>query len=378
MPAPQQERIQPKIIAFHLPQFHQIPENDQWWGEGFTEWTNVRRAKPLYRGHQQPRIPLDQRFYDLTDPCAREWQAQLAKQYSVDGFCYYHYWFKGKKLLESPLEAILASGEPDFPYCLSWANESWTRAWDGTKRDLLIEQDYGTEEDWRQHFEYLLPFFKDRRYLTYQKKPMFLVYRPEDFPDIDRMFSCWQRWAKEAGLPGISFIKTLTCFDEQLGGQEYAASVSFEPWLTVRRRSPLLRRAKMLAVRKARAILGSVAGSACHVLPYEEIWENMVTRPYAKREFRGAFVGWDNSPRLGNRAKIVPGASPEGFGHFFREQLQAAASEGCPFVFVNAWNEWAEGAMLEPDEAHGLAYLEQLRNAVNVVKEALQGNTSSH
>ena len=199
---------------------------------------------------------------------------------------------------------------------------------------------------------------------------MFSVYRPEDFPDIDRMFSCWQGWAQEAGLPGISFIKTLTCFDEQRGGQEYAASVSFEPWLTVRRRSPLLRRAKMLAVRKARAILGSVAGSACHVLPYEEIWKNMVARPYAKGEFRGAFVGWDNSPRLGNRAKIVPGASPEGFGHFFRQQLQAAASEGCPFVFVNAWNEWAEGAMLEPDEAHGLAYLEQLRNAVNVVKEA--------
>jgi len=357
-----------KVIAFHLPQFHRIPENDRWWGDGFTDWTNVRRARPLYEAHQQPRVPLGGRYYDLTDAATREWQANLAREYRVDGFCYYHYWFNGKKLLEQPAEAILASGSPDFPFCFSWANESWTRSWDGTTRDVLIQQDYGGEPEWRTHFDYLLPFFSDRRYLTYQGKPMFLVYRPQDFPAISRMFAAWQRWAQDAGLPGISFIKTLTCFDDNLGGPEYAASVAFEPWLAIRRRTPFALRARWFAERAVRALLRSFGACRSHEWPYEEIWENMIARKYAADEFRGAFVGWDNTPRRGEHARIVSGATPKAFGRCMRRQLAAAASEGSSFVFVNAWNEWAEGAALEPDEADGYAYLEQLRDAVEAVR----------
>jgi lipopolysaccharide biosynthesis protein len=357
-----------KIIAFHLPQFHRIPENDRWWGDGFTDWTNVRHARPLYDGHQQPRVPLGGRYYDLTDAATREWQANLAREYRVDGFCYYHYWFNGKKLLEQPAEAILASGSPDFPFCFSWANEAWTRSWDGATRDVLIQQDYGGEPEWRTHFDYLLPFFKDRRYLAYQGKPMFLVYRPQDFPTISRMFAAWQRWAQDADMPGISFIKTLTCFDDTLGGPEYAASVAFEPWLAIRRRTSFTLRARWLAERAVRAVLRSFDACRCHQWPYEAIWENMVSRKYAANEFRGAFVGWDNTPRRGEHARIVSGATPQAFGRFMRRQLAAAVSDGSPFVFVNAWNEWAEGAFLEPDEADGHAYLEQLRDAVEAVR----------
>lgn len=368
MSIPQQPSSSTKVIAFHLPQFHRIPENDRWWGDGFTEWANVRRARPIYEGHQQPRVPLGGRYYDLSDAATREWQANLAREYRVDGFCYYHYWFNGKKLLEQPAEAILASGTPEFPFCFSWANESWTRSWDGATRDVLIQQEYGGEPEWRTHFEYLLPFFKDRRYLTYEGKPMFLVYRPQDFPAINGMFAAWQRWAQEAGMPGISFIKTLTCFDDRVGGPEYAASVSFEPWLAIRRRTPFTLRARWFAERAARALLRSVHACRCHLWPYEEIWEHMISRKHAANEFRGAFVGWDNTPRRGEHGKIVSGATPQAFGRFMRRQLAAATSDGSPFVFVNAWNEWAEGAVLEPDEADGYAYLEQLRDAVEAVR----------
>ena len=192
------------------------------------------------------------------------------------------------------------------------------------------------------------------------------------FPAIDRMFAAWQRWAGEAGLPGISFIKTLTCFDDRLGGPEYTASVSFEPWLTIRRRSPFVVRARWFAERAVRALLNACGASRCHVWPFEEIWESMVTRSYAPGEFRGAFVGWDNTPRRAEHARIVSEAAPDVFGRFMRRQLEGAAAEGCPFVFVNAWNEWAEGATLEPDEADGLARLEQLRAAVEAVRSAVR------
>ena len=217
-------------------------------------------------------------------------------------------------------------------------------------------------------FEYLLPFFRDRRYLTLADKPMFLVYRPQDFPAIDRMFAAWQQWAREAGLPGISFIKTLTCFDDRLGGPEYAASVSFEPWLTIRRRASFSLRARWFAARAISAMLRTCGASWYHIWPSDKIWRSMVTRRYALRELRGAFVGWDNTPRRAQFARLLSEITPQMFGVCMRRQLEAAAAEGCPYVFVNAWNEWAEGAALEPDEADGLARLEQLRAAVEAVR----------
>ena len=186
-----------KIIAFYLPQFHNIPENDEWWGDGFTEWTNVKKAKPLYEGHMQPRVPLGGNYYNLLDDNVKIWQADLAKKYGVYGFCYYHYWFNGKMLLEKPMEQMLANKEVDIPFCICWANEPWTKAWVGDERKLLIAQEYGQEEEWKQHFMYLLPFFKDERYITKNGKPLFVFYRPDIVPCMKEMIETWDKLAKE-------------------------------------------------------------------------------------------------------------------------------------------------------------------------------------
>ena len=194
-----------KIIAFYLPQFHNIPENDEWWGNGFTEWTNVKKAKPLYEGHMQPRVPLGGNYYNLLDDNVKIWQADLAKKYGVYGFCYYHYWFNGKMLLEKPMEQMLANKEVDIPFCICWANEPWTKAWVGDERKLLIAHEYGKEEEWKQHFMYLLPFFKDKRYITKDGKPLFVFYRPDIVPCMKEMIETWDKLAKENGLSGITF-----------------------------------------------------------------------------------------------------------------------------------------------------------------------------
>jgi lipopolysaccharide biosynthesis protein len=362
----------PKVIAFHLPQFHRIPENDAWWGEGFTEWTNVRKSTPRYRGHQQPSVPLANRYYDLTDPSTREWQAELARRYGVEGFCYYHYWFKGKLLLEQPCEAILASGKPDFPFCFSWANESWTRSWDGANRSVLIRQDYGTERDWTSHFRYLLPFFKDRRYITHDGLPLFLIYRPADFPAVDQMMALWNRLAREEGIPGVFFVKTLTSFDARPASPPFLASVSFEPGLTYRRYSRFTVRVRNLA-RYALFRAAQLSGlDWTFVISYDEIWQDILRRCNGRNEFPGAFVGWDNTPRMGARSSVIAGSNPRAFGGYMRQLLSNAVRDGSPFVFLNAWNEWAEGAYLEPDERHGHAYLEQLAAAIATCKSDLE------
>ena len=171
-----------KIIAFYLPQFHRVPENDKWWGEGFTEWTNTSRAKPLFVGHRQPRIPQNENYYDLLNPEVQEWQANLARKFGIFGFCYYHYWFNGKRLLEKPLETVLSTGKPDFPFCLSWANEPWTKTWEGNDKEVLMAQTYGDEADWLEHINYLLKCFKDDRYIKVDGCPQFLIYRPGSIP----------------------------------------------------------------------------------------------------------------------------------------------------------------------------------------------------
>lgn len=355
----------PKVIAFHLPQFHPIPENDAWWGEGFTEWTNVRKATPRYPGHPLPCVPLHDRYYDLTHPETREWQASLARRYGIHGFCYYHYWFQGKRLLEKPCEAILSSGEPDFPFCFSWANESWTRAWDGANRSVLIRQNYGSEADWLEHFQYLLPFFRDSRYIRLDGKPLFLIYRPADFPAVDAMMRCWEEWARQEGLPGLCFVKTLTCFDARPAAPPFSASACFEPWLSERRHARFRERVRKLAKRALYRTAHWFGRDWTFVLSYDVIWRDILRRRYGRHHFPGAFVGWDNTPRMGPRSRIVAGGSPQKFGAYMRDLLAIAQRDQAPFVFLNAWNEWAECAYLEPDERHGYAYLEQFAAALS-------------
>lgn len=335
-----------KLIAFYLPQFHEIPENNLWWGKGFTEWTNTKKAQPLFPGHYQPREPYQDYYYDLTDETARKWQAQIAEKYGIYGFCYYHYWFKGKRLLEKPFNEVLSSGEPNFPFCLSWANEPWTRRWDGSEDDVLMAQDYGEEADWKEHFDYLLTAFKDERYIRVDNKPLFLIYRPGSIQKCEEMLQYWQDLAKQNGLDGIYFVKTISGFQIPVVNG-FSASVEFEPLYTVFHHLYFQ-----------------------HTMDYDRIWSRIIARTKKEMDdktYLGAFVDWDNSPRKRNTGLILKGATPEKFTHFLTKQIKNALNRNSEFLFINAWNEWAEGTYLEPDKKYGYQYLE-------AVKKALENN----
>ncbi|WML24559.1 glycoside hydrolase family 99-like domain-containing protein [Neobacillus sp. OS1-33] len=361
-----------KAIAFYLPQFHRIPENDKWWGEGFTEWTNTRKTKSLFSGHHQPRDPLNNYYYDLSNPEARRWQAELAKKYGIHGFCYYHYWFKGKRLLEKPFNEVLNSGEPDLPFCLSWANEPWTRAWDGGERQVLMPQDYGDEKDWLEHFNYLIHSFKDERYIKVNNKPLFVIYRPASIPRCGEMLKYWNNKAQEHGLSGIHFIEMLTSF-EKSNVQEFDAYIEFEPMHTIRHHFPLW----FLAVRKIRKEIRSYFSKLRidknlfldNIMTYDLIWKRILNRKLDRLTYPGAFVGWDNSPRRGQNGLMVKGSTPEKFGYYLEEQIKRSiSSNNQEFLFINAWNEWAEGTYLEPDTKFGYRYLEEVKRIVEKYK----------
>ncbi|MFC5530951.1 glycoside hydrolase family 99-like domain-containing protein [Cohnella yongneupensis] len=346
-----------KLIAFYLPQFHPIPENDAWWGKGFTEWTNTKKAIPLFPGHYQPREPLRDYYYDLTDPAARKWQADIAKQHGIHGFCYYHYWFKGKRLLERPFNEVVRTAEPDFPFCLSWANEPWSRTWDGSYHDVLMPQDYGDEADWKEHFEYLLTAFKDPRYIRKDNKPIFLIYHPGGIPRCAEMLHVWQTLARAHGLDGIYFIETLNGYP-LFSPAGFDASVQFEPHYTWIHGG-------------GRNDWSAVDGyhQKFHLKDYDRMWSLILSRTADDKSARtipGAFVDWDNSARKGNRALIYSGATPEKFAGYLSRQIERAATVyQSEFLFINAWNEWAEGTYLEPDKKHGYRYLEAVRRALD-------------
>lgn len=346
-----------KLIAFLLPQFHPIPENDLWWGEGFTEWTNTRKAVPLYPGHKQPNEPFDQYYYDLTDPAARMWQADTAQSYGIYGFCYYHYWFKGKRLLEKPFNEVLRLGEPRIPFCLSWANEPWTRRWDGGDHHLLMPQDYGDERDWEEHFYALLDAFRDERYIRVQEKPMFIIYRPGNIPRCEEMIRLWNDLARGNGLEGIYFVRTLGGFPlpNQAG---FEASLEFEPHYTFGHSRS----------QQIWSYVNTYDGDPHIVVDYDHVWENILNRsPHRAGEtiFPGAFVNWDNTPRLGANGQSSMGASPRKFGWYLARQIERASRlYRSEFLFINAWNEWAEGAYLEPDRHHGYQYLKAVKSAL--------------
>jgi len=366
-----------RIIAFYLPQFHEIEENNRWWGEGFTEWTNVKSAKPLFRDHYQPRIPLNKRYYSLLDPETRQWQADIAKEYGIYGFCYYHYWFNGKKLLEKPAEEMLRLKKPDMPFCFSWANESWTKAWKGKEREILISQEYGGEKDWINHFEYLLPFFKDERYISIDDKPLFIIYRPELISCCNEMIDCWQEQAKKYGLKGLTIAYQNVHFNRDAQkddshfdyGIEYQPAYAFTDYSDHYRSKPFKR--LMTVLKRKFRILSSWVFSKPDMskrldLNYDQIWYHVLARyPKNNKNIPGAFVDWDNSPRHKERGTIYRGATPEKFKEYLSKQISRARMVyNKDMIFMFAWNEWAEGGYLEPDEKYGYAYLEAVRDAL--------------
>lgn len=352
-------------IAFYLPQYHPIPENDEWWGKGFTEWTNVTRARPLFPGHYQPHLPADLGFYDLRLPEVRRAQADLAREYGIYGFCYYHYWFNGKRLLERPFNEVLSTGEPDFPFCLCWANENWTRTWDGQDKHILAAQVYGPEDD-RQHMRWLVKAFQDERYIRVEGKPLFLVYLASRLPRPLETTDIWREEAHRAGAGELYLCCVESDATEKTDPAElgFDASVEFQPdWSNL---GAPFRRTRPWSYLRRLGISNPVFSHA-NVYEYADVVARMLAkeRP-AYRQMRCVTPSWDNSARRRYNPYIIRNSTPQLYGEWLREIIRASVpdSAGERYVFINAWNEWAEGNHLEPCQKWGRAYLEATLDAV--------------
>jgi lipopolysaccharide biosynthesis protein len=358
-PTPDEGRSALRCVAFHLPQYHPIPENDAWWGKGFTEWTNVAAARPVVPGHHQPHLPADLGFYDLRLPETRQAQAELARTHGVDAFCYYHYWFTGRQVLQRPVDEIVASGQPDFPFCLCWANEDWTRAWDGRSGQVLLQQDYSDADD-IAHIRHLLPVLADRRYLRVGGRPVLLVYRTELMPDPRRTADLWRSEAVRAGVGDLYLVRV-----ESFVSNLDPASIGFDAALEF---APDWRRVHVDPLSRLRRLAAwaglQPAGYRHHrFADYVALAERMLAKPEpGYRRIRCATPGFDNSPRRRKDALILTGSTPAAYGDWLRQLLQQEAARPLPddekLVFVNAWNEWAEGNHLEPCQRWGHGYLE--------------------
>lgn len=350
-----------KVYAMYLPQFHRVKENDEWWGEGFTDWVSTKNALPLFEGHYQPHIPLNENYYDLSKKNVMQWQANLMHKYGVDGMCIYHYWFKdGRQILEKPAENLLQWKDIDMPYCFYWANESWARSWSNIKEKnvwsnleeknntqngngILLEQSYGEEKDWRQHFEYLKDFFMDDRYLKIDGKPVFIIYKVNSIGCISEMADSFNKWAKEVGFPGVYFIGS-RCDREQLSVMD--AELIHEP-LTANK-----------------VFLEKRYDDGIRRLDYNAVWNEILNNEVSgKKVYYSGFVGYDDSPRRGIEGVVIDGMTPERFRENLTKLLAKNEREGSEITFINAWNEWGEGMHLEPDEKYETSFLEQISKA---------------
>ena len=369
-----------QFLAYYLPQYHPIPENDLWWEKGFTEWTNVTKATPLFKGHFQPILPADLGFYDLRLPEVQEQQAKLAKEYGLDGFVYYQYWFgDNKMLLEKPAEAMLQNKNIDFPYCFCWANETWKGIWHGLDNpSVLIEQTYNGKEGYQIYFDYLLPFFKDERYIKIDNKPMFHVYRFDDLPNVEEFITVFNELAIGNGFAGIYFVATIAS-ENVLKNDHIYGKVGDEVFQKMRYKSGFLFadvRYLGWLERKIKVALGFTSQIGKRLKPVIIDYSKAVSRinvvfPHQKY-IPCVFPNWDNSARSGKKSLIFINSSPESW----KQHLQKAVTEllrnpkNPQFVMIKSWNEWAEGNHLEPDAKFGLKWLEALKN----VKDNLYKN----
>ena len=379
-----------RVIAYYLPQFHPIPENDKVWGPGFTEWTNVAKARPLFRGHYQPRIPADLGFYDLRMPEVREQQAQMAREAGIEGFCYWHYWMgNGKQLLQRPFNEVLASGKPDFPFCLAWANHDWTtKSWQRgsgswASKEFIAKQEYPGDEDYIAHFNYALPAFKDYRYITVDDKPLFVIWDAYNFPDVKHFIELWRELAARNGLKGIHFVaignSTSTVrrrpdgtIEKVIPNIKSSAEV-YNNFLTLGfdAVNPFGKpRAEMWYAGKYRRLLQKLFRKKFSWLPAvkfdypramkhffspEDSWENI---------YPSLMPQWDRSPRNGSFDGIYVNSTPEAFSEHIKDALQIVKDKPLEhrILFLRAWNEWGEGNYVEPDLRYGHGFLDALRD----------------
>lgn len=363
-----------KALALNLPQFHPIPENDRWWGKGFTEWTNVAKAKPLFKNHWQPRLPADLGFYDLRLSEARSAQAQLAKQYGIHGFIYWHYWFAGKQILERPVQEIVNMQSPDFPFCLAWANQSWRGNWHGLSNNkTLIEQTYPGEEDYRHHFYNMLTVFNDDRYITVDGRKLFLIFQPMDIPDNKKLIDCWQNLAQKEGLNGFYFVAMHMHADWDYVTNGYDAIVqALNPW----DKYVLPVNQQLFTKIKNKLGLAIEASTGPRQVSYSKFVEDYIQTTTHTKEFPLLFGDWDNTPRSGKDGWLFNDFSLELFEKMclkvFEETEEKKPAE--KFVIIKSWNEWAEGNYLEPDQKHGTAYLETFQKALKKHTAAINRN----
>lgn len=358
-----------KIIALYLPQFHRVKENDEWWGEGYTDWVAVKNAKKLYSEHNQPKVPLNNNYYDLSSANTLRWQSEIMRKYGVDGLCFYHYCFKDNELLlEKPAETLLDNKDIEIPFCFCWANESWVHSWNNvnnsnvwsyqfekknkTENGYLMEQKYGNKEQWVAHFNYLLPFFKDQRYILKNNKPIFLIYRTELIACLEEMRNCWDVLARENGFDGI-YIIAGNC---ELEDAKYIdAFYEHEPRRT-KPCTPFVKTDEIPAI-----------------YDYDDIWRLILSnRGKKKQTIFGGFIGYDDTPRHGNKGTVIENRSPEKFGSYLSELIAKNEVYGNDFLFLNAWNEWGEGMYLEPDSEDGFKYLEEIKRAKHNYKKYLR------
>ena len=372
-----------KIIPLYLPQFHTIPENDEWWGKGFTEWVNVRDAKPLFEGHNQPRVPLNNNYYDLSDIETLKWQCRIAKEYGIYGFCMYHYWFNGHLLLEKPMEMLLAHPEIDIKYCISWANHDWTDAWKASNRQpkVLIAHNFDDEKDWVDHFNYLLPFFKDPRYMTENNKPLMVIYIPNIIRKLKKMLDVWSQMARDNGFDGLTFIyqSAASSFDNSWDHSLFDYGVEMNPGyvgLANRQKNssffPKLMKysheiKRFLHIR--RSLLPQKKITEVSKADYDYTWQRILElRPIsnAPKMIPCAFTDWDNTPRHKERGYLYQGVSPDKFKSYFKQLIDNTKNfYDTDMIFVFAWNEWAEGGYLEPDEKNGFAFLKAIKECLS-------------
>ena len=379
VPANGQPQPAARVLALYLPQFHPIPENDMWWGPGFTEWTNVAKAKPLFRGHRQPRLPADLSFYDLRVPETRVQQAEMARAAGIEAFCYWHYWFgNGRRILERPFEEVRDSGSPDFPFCLAWANQSWTGIWHGSPKSVLMEQVYPGPEDREQHFRWAQKAFDDHRYVRVDGKPLFVVYAPHDLPSTAEFIDHWRELAAQAGYPGLYFVAIT---DKYGCGPDMYRNPMLDPFDAI---TPLVPQDYLDSVGKAtrnsdlrRRLRERNYGRFDRFKPkgwarptrihFEDVVRHALKdMPEGERFLPSVLPGWDNTPRSKYRGVVYEGETPE----LFQEYLQRAVDRVSTYrpeqriVFLKAWNEWAEGNYVEPDAASGHAYLDAIRSVL--------------
>ncbi|MCI8825527.1 MAG: glycosyl transferase [Lachnospiraceae bacterium] len=374
-----------KVIVNYLPQFHSIPENDRWWGKGFTDWYATKEAKPLYKGHKQPRIPKDNNYYDLSDVNTLKWQAHLAKRYGIYGFGIYHYWFNSNmKLLEKPSELLLANKDIDINFLFIWDNTSWSRTWKKIKFSIdmspkysvgnkeknntngddgvLAKLEYGTKSDWKKHFDYLLQFFNDKRYIKINRKPVFIVFNPHNEVDVlNNMFTYWDELAKKNGFDGIFVIGKKNIRHAKISDFE----VDYEPAVSLISSDKLLMKIYMKFMRKFNNKFHKL-----NLYDYDKVWKRVLKRAKSERKktvFYSGFVTFDDTPRRGEQAIIIQNSNPDKFERYFYQLLKLSKLHKKEFVFLTAWNEWGEGAYLEPDEEYEYAYLEAVKKVIEKI-----------